>query len=145
MTTPAKVKSNLAPTFFAPHERDELSTFLNDPGDRYWVVEDGAGTVIACSSYWVVHEDKRYMGHANISPALPEILTFCQEGPWALTDQRIWGLNIQTGETWKVRPQEGDPSVDRARVLVRRRRAHWLPRPVACGGWRARLWPLQVG
>ena len=53
---------------------------------------------------------------------------------WNLIDQCIWGLNIQTGETWKVRPQEGDPSIDWARVLVRRRRACRLPRSIAPGG-----------
>lgn len=42
------------PTFFAPHERAEFETFLDDPGDRYWVVEDEAGTVIGCSGYWIV-------------------------------------------------------------------------------------------
>jgi ribosomal protein S18 acetylase RimI-like enzyme len=44
------------PRFFAPHERDEFDPFLNNPGDRYWVVEDGAGTVIGCSGYWIVPE-----------------------------------------------------------------------------------------
>ncbi len=42
------------PTFFAPHERDEFDTFLNDPGDAYWVVEDEAGAVIGCSGYWII-------------------------------------------------------------------------------------------
>ena len=42
------------PVFFAPHERDEFDTFLNDPGDRYWVVEDDAGVIVGCSGYWVV-------------------------------------------------------------------------------------------
>jgi len=41
------------PMFFAPHERDEFDTFLDDPGDRYWVAEHGAG-VVGCSGYWIV-------------------------------------------------------------------------------------------
>ena len=44
------------PTFFAPHERDEFSTFLNDPGDKYWVVENDTRTVIGCSGYWIVSD-----------------------------------------------------------------------------------------
>jgi oligogalacturonide lyase len=59
----------------------------------------------------VIHEDRRYMGHVNTSPVLPDILTYCHEGPWNWIDQRMWGLNIQTSETWKVRPQEGDYSI----------------------------------
>ena len=42
-----------SPAFFAPYERDEFSTFLDNPGDRYWVVEDDVGTVIGCSGYWI--------------------------------------------------------------------------------------------
>jgi len=54
----------------------------------------------------VLLEDKRYMTHINTSPKLPNIMTYCHEGPWYLVDQRIWGLNIETGETWKIRPQD---------------------------------------
>ncbi|MBX2997579.1 MAG: PD40 domain-containing protein [Caldilineaceae bacterium] len=56
----------------------------------------------------VIHEDRRYMGHVNTSPALPNLLTYCHEGPWARIDQRIWGLDIHSGKTWKIRPQDGD-------------------------------------
>lgn len=56
----------------------------------------------------VIHEDRRYLGHVNPSPARPELLTYCHEGPWPEVGQRIWGLNIQTGETWKIRPQDND-------------------------------------
>ncbi|MFN2229639.1 MAG: oligogalacturonate lyase family protein [Anaerolineae bacterium] len=66
---------------------------------------------VASGETEVIQEDKRYMGHVNTSPTLPGILTYCHEGPWDLIEQRIWGLDIQNGETWKVRPQEGDYSV----------------------------------
>ena len=66
---------------------------------------------VATGKTEVIHEDRRYMGHVNTSPALHDILTFCHEGPWNWIDQRIWGLNIQTGEAWKVRPQDGDYSI----------------------------------
>jgi oligogalacturonide lyase len=66
---------------------------------------------IATGKSEVIHEDRRYMGHVNTSPALPDILTYCHEGPWNWIDQRMWGLNVQTGETWKIRPQHGDYSV----------------------------------
>ena len=55
----------------------------------------------------VIHEDYRSMSHINTSPVLPDVLTYCHEGPWHRVEQRIWGLNIQTGETWKIRDQEG--------------------------------------
>lgn len=63
---------------------------------------------IATGKCEVVHEDRRYLGHVNPSPTRPALLTFCHEGPWAEVEQRIWGLDIATGETWKIRPQEGD-------------------------------------
>jgi oligogalacturonide lyase len=61
---------------------------------------------IATGHMEVIHEDRRFMTHVNLSPTNPDILTFCHEGPWHLVEQRIWGLNIQTGETWKIRPQD---------------------------------------
>ncbi|NKB70674.1 MAG: oligogalacturonide lyase [Candidatus Latescibacteria bacterium] len=56
----------------------------------------------------VVYEDRRYLGHVNTSPTRSEILTYCHEGPWDRVEQRIWGLDINTGNTWKIRDQEGE-------------------------------------
>lgn len=53
----------------------------------------------------VVLEDKRWLNHVNTSPKLPHILTYCHEGPWYKVEHRIWGLDMRTGETWKIRPQ----------------------------------------
>ncbi|MEO8394693.1 MAG: oligogalacturonate lyase family protein [Chloroflexota bacterium] len=61
---------------------------------------------IATGKVDIIHEDKCYITHINTSHALPDIMTFCHEGPWHLVEQRIWGLNIQTGATWKIRPQD---------------------------------------
>jgi oligogalacturonide lyase len=66
---------------------------------------------IATGKTEVIHEDRRYLGHVNTSPVLPDILTYCHEGPWTKIDQRIWGLNVHTGETWKIRTQHGDYSI----------------------------------
>ncbi len=59
----------------------------------------------------VLHEDRRYIAHVNTSPTQPDLLTFCHEGPWEQVDQRIWGLNLDTGKVWPIRPQNGDFSV----------------------------------
>jgi len=53
----------------------------------------------------VIHENRVWIGHVNTSPTQADILTFCHEGPWHLVDNRIWGLNIRTGETWMIRPR----------------------------------------
>ena len=34
----------------------------------------------------------------NTSPTEPRYLTFCHEGPWDSVDQRIWGLDVHTGQ-----------------------------------------------
>ncbi|MFE5317863.1 oligogalacturonate lyase family protein [Paenibacillus sp. NPDC056579] len=54
----------------------------------------------------VIHEDKVWIGHVNTSPTQPHLLSFCHEGPWDLVDHRIWCLNMETGEHWKIRPSE---------------------------------------
>ncbi|MEM6430454.1 MAG: oligogalacturonate lyase family protein [Deinococcota bacterium] len=62
---------------------------------------------IASGNTEVIHEDYCFITHENPSPTLPHIMTFCHEGPWDLVEQRIWGLNILTGEVWKLRDQTG--------------------------------------
>jgi oligogalacturonide lyase len=54
----------------------------------------------------VVHEERRWIGHVNASPTRAELLSFCHEGPWDLVDHRIWCLNLDTGEHWKIRAAE---------------------------------------
>lgn len=49
-------------------------------------------------------EDRCWLGHFNASSKLPDLMTFCHEGPWHRVDNRIWGMNVATGEVWKIRP-----------------------------------------
>ncbi len=53
----------------------------------------------------LIHEERYWLGHFNASPRLPNIVTFCHEGPWHKVDNRIWGLDINTGKAWKIRPK----------------------------------------
>lgn len=54
----------------------------------------------------VVVEERSWIGHINTSPTQPQLITFCHEGPWHKVDHRIWGLDITTGQAWKIRPCE---------------------------------------
>ena len=54
----------------------------------------------------VVWEEDYWVGHVNTSPTQPHLLTFCHEGPWHLVDNRIWGLDMATGDAWQLRPRE---------------------------------------
>ena len=54
----------------------------------------------------VVWEEKTWIGHINTSPTLPNILTFCHEGPWGMVDNRIWGLDLETRKAWQIRPRQ---------------------------------------
>jgi oligogalacturonide lyase len=58
-----------------------------------------------------VWEEKSWIGHVNTSPTQAHLLTFCHEGPWDCVDNRIWGLDLNTGEAWKIRPCEGGETV----------------------------------
>lgn len=61
------------------------------------VATDGSGAK-------VVFEETYWIGHVNTSPTQRQLLTFCHEGPWDCVDQRIWGLDVDSGRTWKIRP-----------------------------------------
>ncbi len=52
-----------------------------------------------------VYQEKFWLGHINTSPALPNVLTFCHEGPWEHIDQRMWVLDLATGDARPLRPQ----------------------------------------
>lgn len=52
----------------------------------------------------VVREEQNWIGHVNTSPTQSNLLTFCHEGPWHKVDHRIWMLDLNTGDAWKVRP-----------------------------------------
>lgn len=54
---------------------------------------------------------ERWLGHVNTSPERPELLTYCEEGTWERVDNRIWVLNRETGEEWRVRPTDDDEAV----------------------------------
>ncbi|MCD6285980.1 MAG: PD40 domain-containing protein [Anaerolineae bacterium] len=59
----------------------------------------------------VIFEEDYWLGHFNASPKLPNIMTFCHEGPWNLVENRIWGLDINTGEPWQIRPNAPGESI----------------------------------
>jgi oligogalacturonide lyase len=63
------------------------------------------------SGHEVVHEENYFLGHINPSPTLPNIITFCHEGNWSDVENRIWGLNIDTGERWMIRPNAPDEAI----------------------------------
>src|SRR5690606_36920058 len=50
-----------------------------------------------------IYEASRFITHINASPKHSWLITFCHEGPWHLVDHRIWGLDLRSGEAWKIR------------------------------------------
>ncbi len=50
-----------------------------------------------------MYEDRSFITHINASTTEPWLMTFCHEGPWHLVDHRIWGLDLRTGQAWKIR------------------------------------------
>ena len=61
-------------------------------------VDGSGGQNLFEESYWI--------GHVNTSPTHNELLTFCHEGPWNEVDNRIWGMNVETGGVWKIRARQ---------------------------------------
>ena len=47
-----------SPKYFAPHERDEFSEFLDKPTCTYFVIEAGAA-ITGCGGYWVSDDGSR--------------------------------------------------------------------------------------
>jgi oligogalacturonide lyase len=77
-----------------------LRYFSSGPLSRILAVDLDTGTPS------ILHEDQRWLAHVNCSPTLPDILTFCHEGPWQHVAQRMWGLNTVEGTVWPIRSQK---------------------------------------
>ncbi len=65
---------------------------------------DGSGAKnVFCDTHW--------LGHFQFSPHKSNLATFCHEGPWNMVQQRIWILDVSTGEIEPCFRQEEDDSV----------------------------------
>ncbi|WP_331232297.1 oligogalacturonate lyase family protein [Natronorarus salvus] len=53
-----------------------------------------------------LYEDDMWLGHPNASPTKSNLMTFSPEGPWSKQDERIFGLDMETGESWAIRPKD---------------------------------------
>lgn len=95
------------------HHEDLSDQFMVDLGHGY----------VGFQEYWEAHphsfvvkvpvdggeperifEENYWLGHFNASPQIADVMTFCHEGPWQKVENRIWGLNVNSGETWQIRP-----------------------------------------
>ena len=52
-----------------------------------------------------VDEEKFWLNRVNTSPTLADVLTFCHEGPWNKVEQRMWVLDIPSGNARPLRKQ----------------------------------------
>ena len=59
----------------------------------------------------LIFEEPYWIGQVNTSSTRSDLLTFCHEGPWNEVDNRIWGMNTDSGEVWKIRAREVGESV----------------------------------
>ena len=97
---------------------EEIDIERNDDDREAWIAERmSAGpdsqvlSVPTDGGEPTVHvRDNRWLNHVNASPTRPELVTYCEEGTWEEVD-RIWGLNVETDETWQVRPTDEDEAV----------------------------------
>lgn len=92
-----KIFTNLSASYIGFEE-----TFRAKPHCMIYQIDldTGAGRVV-----W---EENNWVGHVNPSPVLPNILTFCHEGPWDLVDNRMWVLDVETGKVNQLRPREAE-------------------------------------
>jgi oligogalacturonide lyase len=74
-------------------------TFEHQPTSRIIRIstDNGAAEIIC--------ENQVFLAHVNTSPTQAHLLTFCHEGPWNRVENRIWGLNMNTGDVWMIRPR----------------------------------------
>ena len=92
-------------------KRGDIKLATSDLVKTYEQEHDSRLIAIALDSDEVItlHQTgSNELGHANPSPTDPDLLTFCHEGPWLTTDQRIWGIRFSSPKPWPIVPRDPD-------------------------------------
>lgn len=81
--------------------------------DKMFAIKDGRVSVINVdgTGFHDVFRDTHWISHFQYSPDDPKIAMFCHEGPWNYVQQRIWIINMETGEVWPCFRQTEDDCV----------------------------------
>lgn len=100
--------------------RNEDVNAIPDGGPNYagfkekmFATKDGRVSVINVdgTGFHDVFRDTHWLSHFQYSPDDPAIAMFCHEGPWNYVQQRIWMINMETGEVWPCFRQGEDDCV----------------------------------
>lgn len=100
--------------------RNEDVDALPDGGPNYagfkekmFATKDGRISAIRLdgSGFHDVFRDTHWLSHFQFSPDDPDIAMFCHEGPWNYVQQRIWMINMKTGDIWPCFRQTEDDCV----------------------------------
>lgn len=100
--------------------RDEDVDALPDGGPNYagfkekmFATKDGRIAMIDLDGKQLhdVFRDTHWLSHFQFSPDDPDIAMFCHEGPWNYVQQRIWIINMKSGEVWPCFRQKEDDCV----------------------------------
>lgn len=87
--------------------RDEDVDALPDGGPNYagfkekmFATKDGriASINLDGTDFHDVFRDTHWLSHFQFSPDMPNIAMFCHEGPWNYVQQRIWIIDMESGE-----------------------------------------------
>lgn len=81
--------------------------------ERMFATKDGRISVMNLdgSDFHDVFRDTHLLDHFQFSPDDPDIAMFCHEGPWNYVQQRIWLINIVTGQIWPCFRQKEEDCV----------------------------------
>ena len=81
--------------------------------DRFYAIKDGRVSVmnIDGTDFRDVFKDTHQLAHFQFAPDDSDLAIFCHEGPWNLVQQRIWILNLKTGDVIPCFRQGANDSV----------------------------------
>lgn len=81
--------------------------------EKMYAIKDSRVSVVNIdgTGFHDVWRDTNWLGHFQFSPDDPSIAMFCHEGPWNCVHQRIWLINMDTGDVWPCFRQGEDDCV----------------------------------
>ena len=70
--------------------------------DKMYAIKDSRISVVHMdgTGFHDVWRDTNWLSHFQFSPDDPSLAMFCHEGPWNCVNQRIWLINMDSGDVW---------------------------------------------
>jgi len=81
---------------------------FSDANDRFNLYPESSIILVKTdgSGGKIIYTEKKWLSHVVVNPKNPNIILYCQEGPWSSVPQRMWTINADGSDNRPLRVEE---------------------------------------